>query len=94
MSKIVDMITGSLVKQAINPITELIKSVLELFKDTKGKYSSKRTISGVLVIAASADISLNGITLMNLGLSFLAILQLLFSVFEKNCEMCNCNLKK
>ena len=83
MSKIVDMITGSLVKQAINPITELIKSVLELFKDTKGKYSSKRTISGVLVIAASADISLNGITLMNLGLSFLAILPLLFSVFEK-----------
>jgi len=93
MSKIVDMITGSLVKQAINPITELIKSVLELFKDTKGKYSSKRTISGVLVIAASTDISLNGITLMNLGLSFLAILPLLFSVFEKNCEKSDCKQK-
>jgi hypothetical protein len=94
MSKIVDMITGSLVKQAINPITELIKSVLELFKDTKGKYSSKRTISGVLVIAASADISLNGITIMNLGLSFLAILPLLFSEFEKNCQKGDCNQKK
>ena len=93
MSKIVDMITGSLVKQAISPITEIVKSVLELSKDTKGKYSSKRTISGVLVIAASADISLNGITFMNLGLSFLAVLPLLFSVFEKNCEKCNCNLK-
>ena len=94
MSKIVDIITGSLVKQAISPITEIVKSVLELFKDTKGKYSSKRTISGVLVIAASADISLNGITYMNLGLSFLAVLPFLFSVFEKNCEKCNCNLKK
>tara|TARA_R100001510_G_C7645244_1_gene202632 strand:- start:1358 stop:1642 length:285 start_codon:yes stop_codon:yes gene_type:complete len=94
MSKIVDMITGSLVKQAINPITELIKSVLELFKDTKGKYSSKRTISGVLVLAASADMTNNGITLMNLGLSFLAILPLLFSVFEKSCEKDECKQKK
>ena len=41
MSKIVDMLTGSLVKQTIKPVTELLKSVLELFKDTKGKYSSK-----------------------------------------------------
>ena len=88
------MITGSLVKQAISPITEIVKSVLELFKDTKGKYSSKRTISGVLVIAASADISLNGITYMNLGLSFLAILPLLFSVFEKNVCNSDCTLKK
>lgn len=94
MSKIVDMITGSLVKQTIKPVTELLKSVLELFKDTKGKYSSKRTISGVLVIAASADISLNGITYMNLGLSFLAILPLLFSVFEKNVCNSDCTLKK
>ena len=88
------MLTGSLVKQTIKPVTELLKSVLELFKDTKGKYSSKRTISGVLVIAASADISLNGITYMNLGLSFLAILPLLFSVFEKNVCNSDCTLKK
>jgi hypothetical protein len=94
MSKIVDMLTGSLVRQTIKPVTELLKSVLELFKDTKGKYSSKRTISGVLVIAASADISLNGITYMNLGLSFLAILPLLFSVFEKNVCNSDCTLKK
>ena len=48
----------------------------------------------MLVIAASADISLNGITYMNLGLSFLAILPLLFSVFEKNVCNSDCTLKK
>lgn len=94
MSKIVDMLTGGIVKNAIKPVTELLKTALELFKDTKGKYSSKRTISGVLVIAASADITLNGITNMNLGLGFLAILPLLFSVFEKNDCKCDCELKK
>lgn len=94
MSKIVDMLTGGVVKQAIKPVTELLKTALELFKDTKGKYSSKRTISGVLVIASSADISLNGITTMNLCLSLLAILPLLFSVFEKSSCNCDCALKK
>ena len=94
MSKIVDMLTGSLVKQTIKPVTELLKSVLELFKDTKGKYSSKRTISGVLVLAESEDISMNGITNMNLGLSLLAIMPLLFSVFEKSSCKCDCELKK
>ena len=44
MSKIVDIITSSFAKQAITPVTELLKAVLELFKDNKGKYSSKRTI--------------------------------------------------
>jgi|TARA_R110000744_G_scaffold276386_1_gene389088 hypothetical protein len=94
MNKIVNMLKGGLVKQTIKPVSELLNSVLELFKDTKGKYSSKRTISGVLVLAASADISLNGITTMNLGLSLLAILPLLFSVFEKNSCNCDCALKK
>lgn len=94
MSKIVNMITGGIVKQAIKPVTELLKTALELFKDTKGKYSSKRTISGVLVIAASADISLNGITTMNLSLSTIAILPLLFSVFEKSSCKNDCDLKK
>lgn len=70
--------------QAVKPITELVKAVLELFKDNKGKWSSKRTVSGVLVLAASADIGLNGITYMNLGLSFIGVLPLLFSAFEKN----------
>ena len=44
MSKIVDMLTGSLVKQTIKPVTELLKSVLELFKDTKGNILLKEQL--------------------------------------------------
>ena len=94
MSKIVDIITSSFAKQAITPVTELLKAVLELFKDNKGKYSSKRTISGVLVIAASADMGVNSITYMNLALAFIAVLPLLFSVFEKNPCSCVDNSNK
>lgn len=82
------MIKKFLVGQAVKPITELVKAVLELFKDNKGKWSSKRTVSGVLVIAASADMQLSGINYMNLLLSFIGVLPLLFSVFEKP-NICN-----
>ena len=78
------MLKKFLFGQTLKPITELVKAVLELFKDNKGKWSSKRTVSGVLVLAASADMGLNGITYMNLGLSFIGVLPLLFSAFEKN----------
>jgi hypothetical protein len=94
MSKIIDMITGSFTSSAIKPVTELLKAVLELFKDNKGKYSSKRTISGVLVIAASADMGINSITYMNLGLAFIAVLPLIFSVFEKSPCSCSGNSDK
>lgn len=94
MSRIVDILTGGFAKQAIKPITELLKSVLELFKDNKGKYSSKRTISGVIVIAASTDMSLNGITYMNLALSLIGVLPILVSVFEKSSCSCKCNSEK
>lgn len=77
------MLKKFLLGQAVKPITELVKAVLELFKDNKGKYSSKRTVSGVLVLAASADISINGITYMNLALAGIGVIPLLFSVFEK-----------
>ena len=50
-----------LMKGGIKPITELLKAVKELFADSKGKWSSKRTISGVIVLAASLYIEKNGI---------------------------------
>jgi hypothetical protein len=77
-------IGSAVADNAIKPITELVKAVLELFKDNKGKWSSKRTVSGVIVLAASADITANGITTNNLVLAFIGVLPLLFSVFEKN----------
>ena len=77
-------IGSAVADNAIKPITELVKAVLELFKDNKGKWSSKRTVSGVVVLAASADITANGITTNNLILTFIGLLPLIFSVFEKN----------
>lgn len=81
-------ITSAFLKGGIKPITELLKAVKELFTDTKGKWSSKRTISGVIVIAASIYIEKNGIDTNALILTGLGVLPLCFSVFEKN--NCNC----
>ena len=80
-------------KGGIKPITELLKAVKELFTDTKGKWSSKRTISGVIVIAASLYIEKNGIDTNALILTGLGVLPLCFSVFEKNNSNCSdsCN---
>tara|TARA_R100001224_G_scaffold113662_1_gene99954 strand:+ start:5185 stop:5463 length:279 start_codon:yes stop_codon:yes gene_type:complete len=77
----------ALVKGGVKPITELLKAVKELFTDSKGKWSSKRTVSGVIVIAASLHIEKNGIDTNALILTALGVLPLCFSVFEKN----NCN---
>jgi hypothetical protein len=81
-------IGSAVADNAIKPITELVKAVLELFKDNKGKWSSKRTVSGVIVLAASADITAHGITTNNLILTAIGVLPLVFSSFEKNpvCE--------
>tara|TARA_R110000796_G_scaffold161195_2_gene277914 strand:- start:739 stop:1017 length:279 start_codon:yes stop_codon:yes gene_type:complete len=86
-------IASMLMKGGIKPITELLKAVKELFTDTKGKWSSKRTISGVIVIAASLYIEKNGIDTNALILTGLGVLPLCFSVFEKNNSNCsdNCN---
>ncbi|MAU36204.1 MAG: hypothetical protein CMD14_02390 [Flavobacteriales bacterium] len=78
----------ALVKGGVKPITELLKAVKELFTDSKGKWSSKRTVSGVIVIAASLHIEKNGIDTNALILTALGVLPLCFSVFEKN----NCNI--
>ena len=67
---------------------------LLLFTDTKGKWSSKRTISGVIVLAASLYIEKNGIDTNALVLTGLGVLPLCFSVFEKNNCNCTDNCKK
>ena len=79
---------------AVKPITELLKAVKELFTDSKGKWSSKRTISGVIVVAASLYIEKNGIDTNALMLTALGVLPLCFSVFEKKCSNCAEGCKK
>tara|TARA_R110000765_G_scaffold212005_1_gene317056 strand:- start:561 stop:839 length:279 start_codon:yes stop_codon:yes gene_type:complete len=87
-------IGSMLMKGGITPITQLLKAVKELFTDTKGKWSSKRTISGVIVLAASLYIEKNGIDTNALVLTGLGVLPLCFSVFEKNNCNCTDNCKK
>jgi hypothetical protein len=82
-------IGDALLSSSVKPITELLKAVKELFTDSKGKWSSKRTISGVIVVAASVYIENNGIDTNALILTALGVLPLCFSVFEQN--KCNCN---
>ena len=84
----------TLLSSGIKPITELLKAVKELFTDSKGKWSSKRTVSGVIVIAASLHIEKNGIDTNALILTALGVLPLCFSVFEKNKCNCTDNCKK
>jgi hypothetical protein len=62
----------------------ILAIVPQVFKDVKGKWSSKRTVSGVLAIAAVTQIDANGITTNTLILAAIAIIPLCFSVFEKN----------
>lgn len=72
----------------VEPISKLLNTTLGLFKDTKGKLSSKRTISGIIVMTASANIAQHGITASGLVLTFLGVLPVIFSVFEK--KDCKC----
>lgn len=60
----------------------ILAIVPEMFKDTKGKWSSKRTVSGALAIAAVSQIDANGITWQTLILAAIAVVPLCFSVFE------------
>ena len=67
----------------IQPISTVLNTAVGLLKDTKGKLSSKRTISGLIVMAAIQDISVNGITYLNLILMALGVVPVLFALFEK-----------
>jgi len=65
----------------------IISILPEMFKDHKGKWSSKRTVSGVLAIAAVSQIDSSGITWQVLVLALIAILPLCFLGGEK-CKKC------
>ena len=69
----------------MNPIWAkgLLAIVPKMFTDSKGKWSSKRTVSGVLVVSVVTQIETHGITWQTLMFSFIAVLPLCFSVFEK-----------
>jgi len=69
----------------MNPIwaKRLLAIVPKMFTDSKGKWSSKRTVSGVLVVSVVTQIETHGITWQTLMLAFIAVLPLCFSVFEE-----------
>ena len=48
----------------------------------KKKWSAKRSVSGILVGASITDMAQNGLNWMNIILSFIAVLPLIFSVFS------------
>ena len=69
------------VKNLINKIGK----VAEVFKEgeRQKKWSAKRSVSGVLVTASVTDMATNGLTENNLILSFIAVLPLCLSVFQR-----------
>lgn len=70
------------------PYKQLLKSLVQLpdvFKEgqRQKKWSAKRSVSGLLIAGALADISSNGLTWMNVVLCLIAVLPLCFSVFKR-----------
>ena len=66
----------------------LLKSLSQLpevFKEgvRQKKWSAKRSVSGLLIAGALADISTNGLSELNVVLCFIAVLPLCFSVFKR-----------
>tara|TARA_R110000744_G_scaffold106225_4_gene202473 strand:+ start:8372 stop:8584 length:213 start_codon:yes stop_codon:yes gene_type:complete len=66
----------------------LLKSLLQLPDVLKEgvkqkKWSAKRSVSGLLIAGALADISSNGLSELNVALCFIAVLPLCFTVFKK-----------
>jgi hypothetical protein len=68
--------------------------VPEMFKDHKGKWSSKRTVSGVLAVAAVTQIDATGITWQTLCLALIAVLPLCFMGDPKSCKCDKSKLQK
>ncbi len=66
-------------------IAEAVSSGFGIFKHTAtGKYSARRSVSGILVIAAAADMTAKGdISTNALILSFIGVLPLIFLSFNK-----------
>ena len=89
MNKIKEWIAGTIVKTSVSSLTELLKAIKDLLTDSKGKWSSKRTISGVLVVICATEIERTGVSTNALILSFIAVLPLCFSAFEKCSKKCS-----
>jgi len=73
-----------ILKQILNNVGK----VADVFKEgqKQKKWSAKRSVCGILVTASVTDMSQNGLTELNVILSFIAVLPLIFSVFSKrNC---------
>ena len=70
----------------IKDIVKAIGSIPGIFKHTAtGKFSARRSVSGVLVIAATADIAAKGdISTNALLLSLIAVLPLIALSFNKD----------
>jgi|TARA_R110000782_G_scaffold79495_1_gene157896 hypothetical protein len=66
-------------------IAKAVGKISEVFQEgqRQKKWSAKRSVSGVLVTAAVSDMATNGLTQLNVILSFIAILPLCFTVFSK-----------
>ena len=66
-------------------IAKAVGKISEVFQEghRQKKWSAKRSVSGVLVTAAVSDMAANGLTQLNVILSFIAILPLCFTVFAK-----------
>jgi len=64
----------------MNPIWAkgILAIIPSMFKDNKGKWSSKRTVSGVLAMAAVSQIDSGGITWQVLVLALIAVAPLCF----------------
>lgn len=71
-------------KKLIN-LAGQIGKVSEVFKEgqRQKKWSAKRSVSGVLVTASVTDMATNGLNEYNVLLSFIAVLPLCFSAFQK-----------
>ncbi len=67
-----------------NPIRGL-GQISGVFKEgqRQKKWSAKRSVSGVLVTASVTDMATNGLTEYNVLLSFIAVLPLCFSAFQR-----------
>jgi len=59
--------------------------IADVFKEgqRQKKWSAKRSVSGVLVMASVSDMATNGLNEYNVLLSFIAVLPLCFSVFQR-----------
>ena len=66
-------------------IAEAVSSGFGIFKHTAtGKYSARRSVSGILVISAAAEMTAKGdISTNALILSFIGVLPLIFLSFNK-----------